>query len=272
MACPRCGGTDQVMVSPGVAQCTTPISSPTGAHPSGAMGSPQQLAPCGYRYQIPNPAGSIAHCQCGMQSVARCTVCECDLCLDHTHRVDQRVMCAEHATAIQEAASAAAWTRIARQEERLASLLAQVSVPVVARTADIRFEHRLAGSHGESRSGWFQGLSREQLTSLRVGHDCPSHGAGCEVVELHKSGKVFRKTTMVTMRMPAWTVEPFAIGINGGGRIVGNVKPGTPFSPNMFVHRGASAEELEIHSRVPRVPVEEFLSKLADRVELGLRG
>ncbi|HVE46856.1 MAG TPA: hypothetical protein VNA57_08950 [Acidimicrobiales bacterium] len=139
----------------------------------------------------------------------------------------------------------------------------------------MRFEQRLAGPHGESRSGWFEGLSQEHLNSLRVGHECPEHGTGCEIVELHRSGKLIKKTAMVTLQMPAWTVYPFEVGINGAGKIAGNVRPqegGVAFCPNMYVHKGSSAEELEIHTRVPGVPVEEFLSRLADRVELGLRG
>jgi hypothetical protein len=178
MACPRCGATAYTLVGDGVAQCGGGGFLPTGNHPSGVAGPAQQFVACGARYQVPK-ANSTTFCDCGMGAVARCVDCSKDLCLDHSHRVQGSIRCAEHARTLQERAQEDAAERLASAWERLELLLEQVPAVVRDLPGEMEIDHRF--SSRSMSDAWFS-VSDASMKQLRVGADCPVCGPGCRVV------------------------------------------------------------------------------------------
>lgn len=185
MSCPKCGGVQYALVSRGVAQCSTTVWLPTGAHPSGAFGPATFPTMCGYQYQVAISDGSAsAYCACGMQAIARCVSCGKDLCLARTWRFADRVFCDADAAAAQHAAADRAEEAVKQAESRLLALLAEVPYRLSRRGPDLVLEHRVSQSRYDSGVGESDGLSREQFRRLVVGAPCPTHIHGCRIVQI----------------------------------------------------------------------------------------
>lgn len=217
MACPTCGGTAYVLVSPGVAMCTGIVIRQTGLHPSGAFGPTTAPIACETRYQVPNASAPL--CECSMQSVGQCADCGTPICLDHLYRFGGKVLCRSDYEQRRQAAAQAKEQAVQDALERLRNLASKVDPQLIMSAPDVTLEHRVSGGSFDSRVGEFPGLSKSQLEALEVGKTCPDHGAGCVQTEVHYSGKWFKKKRGATCHMPIWRVTG-KHGLNSAGQLV----------------------------------------------------
>jgi hypothetical protein len=266
MTCPRCGGSAHALVSPGVAECRSGVSLPTGAHPSGAHGATHMATMCGQRYQVPNNAtGEVALCSCGMQSVGACTSCGRSVCLDDLGRFDGRVLCREHYQEIIQKQAADAKLADTDAFAALQSSLSRVTRSAVAASPDLILEHRVTGAHGD-----LEGLTQAQVRALAVGRACPEHGSVCLQVLVTTTGRLIKRPNMATCRMPVWLLSG-ADGVNGDGRIVWNFRgagfgPGVPaFSPDVVVVK--DLRDADMLSPRAEAPLGEHLRRLTEALD-----
>lgn len=193
MSCPSCGNGAYQLVAPGVGECTAFLMRPTGAHPSGALGPTQTPVPCGRRYQVPNPMSDMPPCSepCGMQSLARCVVCQAPLCLDHAVRFSDGVVCPRHAAERNDAAANAETGALLDAETRLRGLMRGFPAAISDRAPELHLEHVLLGD----------------VRGVREGDVCAQHGPPCRAAQVLTRGRVLKKVYSVHMHMDAWVLR-----------------------------------------------------------------
>lgn len=278
MSCPVCGSTMHVLVAPGVAECRGSVSRPTGLHPSGAMGPTIAYQTCGNRYQVPIPGGITEYCSCGMGAIARCVQCGKPLCLDHSVRHPEGILCAQHASDAQARASSAAADRLEVALDRMS----KAALRIKAGNAKLPPpEFRLTSSVS---------ASQVDLSSVKAGQACPVHPS-CRVAGVRTEGKLIKRPTGMTCSRDMWLLahrfQPYAdvsahthsdawcdwIGVDASGDIVS----GSSFDMGMdgtvtigndrtYAIDPANPHMLELWSRLSRLSFVELAERISNEL------
>jgi hypothetical protein len=93
VACPRCGGTSQRLLSPGFVECTSDVLQGVAPVPGGER---PIYATCGNQFWISAPAAGAPSCSCGQFAIGHCVVCGAARCGRHGVSQGDRFLCPSH--------------------------------------------------------------------------------------------------------------------------------------------------------------------------------
>ncbi len=121
--CPRCGGSDRVLIAPGYYECRSLVAVPEEPRftPIGVE-MVEVTVPCGQRYQEGIPGGPLfGICACGTGAIGSCGQCGRSVCGDHS-RAGQQRLCVDCIRENHEQAAESAAAARSRIIERLLAI------------------------------------------------------------------------------------------------------------------------------------------------------